>query len=313
MTDRDPPEVQRSVRPWFAERQVQVVNYRVNRRPLPQGNLFGGQPENFLDHLVEALLFGHEVSVGRRGDRRWQLGNCRIDSAGRFLAGVIGWESEQLREEDHFDDARAEWVPSVGRASQVSLSPFVIEATSRRLFVMKHPSFAETTLATVFRTILNEGEAAREAGPTTEWDVQPMLDEIEFEEWLHQIAVLDKVTFVARLPNPDAEEAFLELEEHLRQMRAGEMRHELKAADDEAGLSTNFGGDKLANGLLEMSKRGYAAVSAMARDSAARVRKFVQRNSAKHNTIEIESTEYNDARDELAGRALDWAQEDDDA
>ena len=140
-----------------------------------------------------------------------------------------------------------------------------------------------------------------------------MLDEIEFEEWLHQIAVLDKVTFVARLPNPDAEEAFLELDEHLRQMQAGEMRHELKAADDEAGLSINFAGDKLANGLLEMSKRGYATVSAIARDSAARVRKFVQRISAKHNTIELQSTEYNDARDELASRALQWVQEDDDA
>jgi hypothetical protein len=313
MTDSDSPQVERSVQPWYVGRRVHVVNYRINRRPRPQGNLFGDQPDSFLDHLAEALLFGHQVSVGKRGDRRWQLGNRRIDPGGRFLGGVIGWESEQLREEDHFDDDRAEWVPTLARASQVSLSPFVIEAASRRLFVMKHSSFAETTLATVFRTILNEGEAARETGPTTEWDVQPMLDEIEFEEWLREIAILDKVTFVARLPNPDAEEAFLELDAHLRHMRAGEMRHELKAADAEVGLSTNFADDRLASGLLEMSKRGYAAVSARARDSAARVRQFVQRNSARHNVIQIESVDYNDARDELASRALDWSTEDEDA
>lgn len=312
MTDKE-RGLERSIQPWFVDRKVHVVNYRINRRPRPQGNLFADQPESFLDHLTEVLLFGHEVSVGKTGDRRWQLGNRNIDASSRYLAGVIGWESEQLREEDHFDDAKAEWVPSVGHASQVSLSPFVITSSSRRLFVMKHPSFAETTLATVFRTILNKGEEAREAGPTTDWDVQPMLDEIEFEDWLREIAVLDRVTFVARLPNPDAEEAFRELDEHLRQMKAGEMRHELRAANDEDGLSTNFTTDKLANGLLEMSKRGYAAVSAAARDSASRVRKFVQRNSAKHNTVQIESLEYNEARDELTRQALEWAEEDDDA
>lgn len=312
MTDRQNPK-DRSVTPWFVSKPVPVVNYRVNRRPMSQGNLFGQQPEGFLDHLSAALLFGHEVSVGKRGDRRWQLGNREIDGDERFLAGVIGWESERLREEDHFDDESREWVLSVAPKSQVALSPFVVESASRRLFVMKHPSFAETTIATVFRTILNDGEQAREGGPTTEWDVQPMLDEIEFEDWLHEIAVLDKVNFVARLPNPDAEEAFRELDEHLRHMKAGEMRHELKAADDEVGLSTDFSGDRLAHGLLEMSKRGYAAVSARARDSAARVRRFVQRNSARHNMIELDQSEYNDARDRLASQALEWVEDDDDA
>jgi len=312
MAEMNPSAPEGAIRPWFAERQVQVVNYRINRRPHPQGNLFAEHPEGFLDHLTEALLFGHEISVGKRGDRRWQLGNRRIDGRDRFLAGVIGWESEQLREEDHFDESKAEWVPSVGRTSKVSLSPFVILSEGRRLFVMKHPTFAETTLATVFRTILNEGEAARETGPTTEWDVQPMLDEIEFEEWLGEISVLDKVTFVARLPNPDAEEAFRELDEHLRQMKAGEMRHELKAADEEVGLSTDFTADKLSSGLLEMSKRGYAAVSARAYDSASRVRRFAQRNSAKHNTIELESIAYNKARDELADQSLQWVEEEGD-
>jgi hypothetical protein len=313
MTDRKDRFESRAIAPWFVERPVQAVNYRVNRRPLLQGNLFGEQPENFLDHLEAVLLFGFEVAIGRRGDRRWQLGNRRIDPKRRFLAGVIGWESEQLREEDHFDDVKAEWVPGVATTSQVALSPFVIEARSRRLFIMKHSSFAETTLATVFRTILNEGERQREIGQMTDWDVQPMLDELEFEAWLSEIAILDKVTFVARLPNPDAEESFRELDEHIRKMRAGEMRHELKAADEDAGLATDFTADRLSLGLLEMSKRGFAAITARARDSASRIRTFVQRNAARHNTIEVQADSYNDARDELAARAVEWVEQEEDA
>ena len=299
-----------TVIPWFSNRPVSVVVFRINRRPMSQGSLFGPQRESFIDHLREVLLFGHSIRVGKRGKRQWRLGNQRIDHDGRFIAGILGWETEETHQQDYFDRSSAEWVPGVGTSSRVALAPFNIEISNRRLFVVKHHSFEETTIATVFRELLSEGER-RSSAITTDWDVQPLLDEEEFEDWLRGIAVLDKVHFVAKLPNPDAEEEFLDLVNQLREIQAGEMTHTLKAADPQIGLSKRLRQNRITRALVHMSKQGYASISAWAHDAASKPTKYSQNNRTTRKTIHITSDDYNGARDELARYSLDSEVSDD--
>ena len=297
-------------KPWFSNRAVNVVVFRINRRPKSQGALFGPQQDDFLDHLQEALLFGQPIRVGRRGNRRWRLGNQQIDPDGRFLAGILGWETQETHQQDYYDSSSAEWVPSVATTSRVTLAPFSINILSRRLFVVRHHSFRETPIATVFRELLNLGEQ-NSINPTTDWDVQPLLDEDDFEAWLRQVAVLDRIKFVAKLPNPDAEEEFLELTEHLKEVQAGEMTHILKAADTEAGLSKRLQETRITRALMHMSKQGYASISAAAHDNESRKVNFLQSNRTLRILYGITSEEYNDARDELARHVVESEGSDD--
>ena len=297
-------------RPWFARRKVRVVAYRINRHPRPQGNLFGSQPKDFLAHLDAALRFGYRVVISNTGDRQWQLGNRTINGARGYLAGMIGSESRTAPERTHFDETTADWILDVG-TPQATVSPFAITTANQRLLVAKHSIFLESSVATAFTRILNDGEQARDNGRTTDWDVQPILDETEFEDWLGEITVLDEVTFVARLPNPDAEDSYRGTHTHMKQMKAGELRHHLRAAIETVGLSTSFANDETASEMLAMAKRGYAAVSAKARDDTGIVVVYRQRQSTRHRVVRFSSATHNDARDELADHAVEWAKEED--
>ena len=286
--------------PWFTNKPVDILQYRVNRRALPQLSLLGTQPDSFVDHLAEVLLFGHPVTVARRGERTWQLGNRDINSDNSTISGVIGWQSKESREGDYFNRESAEWESRVEQTNRAVTAPFSIATDQRRLLVVKHRSYAETTLATVFRSILNDGENERPIGPTTSWDVEPILDDIEFFDWLQTIAVLSKISFDVKLPNPDAEETFEEIHQYLIDMQASQMQHTLMPSDPDVGLSTDLNSHRLTSGLIEMAKRGFASISASALDSSANIRRFTQKNRTLRQTRTLMSKTYNAARDELA-------------
>lgn len=312
MTDTSDQSASLHVQPWFAGRSVDIVQFRINRRPHAQGRLLTTPiPDSFIDHLAEALLFGETVMVGKSGDRRWRLGNRSIDRADRFVAGLIGWESDELREEDSFDAVSAEWISNAELGSRTVISPFAIAASTRTLFVARHHSFAESTIATVFRTLLNIGEESSQEFSTTSWDVEPILDDLELEEWLRGMSTLDKLTFVAKLPNPDAEDAFIEVFEHLDRTNAGELRHTLKSRYPEAGLTTDFEQDNLLFGLREMARRGYAAVTAWAHDRWSRPRRYVQKNRTRREPHAFSSDSYDAARDEIAEYSLTESESED--
>ena len=309
MTLPDSRNRRQAKQPWFSNRSVSVVVFRINRRPRSQGSLFRPRQENFMDHLREVLLYGESIRVGKRGNRRWRLGHQRIDPAGRFIAGILGWETQETHQQDYFDRSSAQWVPGVATNSRVTLAPFSIHIASRRLFVVKHHTFRETTIATVFRKLLNQGEQTS-ITPTTDWDVQPLLDEEDFEDWLCDIAVLDQIKFVAKLPNPDAEEEFLELIEQMEEIQAGKLTHILTAADTEAGLSKRLQENRITRALMHMSKQGYASISASAHDNASRKVKFLQSNRTLRILYGITSEEYNNARDELSRHILESEESD---
>ena len=274
--------------PWYADKDVPVLMYRINRRQRPQGNLFDqGEPPSFLDHLTECLLFGAEVvTTGRGRERHWMLGNREINEAAGYLAGWIGYRTEDAEQQDDYDLDSKAWTTAVVPTERRATAPFVIVVESRFLFVAKHPTFAEGTLAVVFESLLNTGEDEREV-PTTTWAVEPVLDTVDFARWLQQTAVLDTVTFHVRLPNPDAAESFEQIVAHLDAQDAGALDHKLTPRDPERGLNKDFDQNPISQGLMEMARRAFALVRAKGRGAAGALRTYNQRERVRRETVRM--------------------------
>jgi hypothetical protein len=286
MSDVLPSATEGDVRPpWFADRPVLVLMYRVNRRPRAQGNLFTEQPASFMDHLAECLLFGSEVTTTGRGhERHWKLGNRDIDASETRIAGWIGFRAEDAEEQDDYDDATASWQSTVVATPRRATAPFAVVGDSRLLFVARHPQFAEGTLPVVFETLLTEGENARDH-PTTDWAVEPVLDSGDFKQWLNSTAVLDQVTFTVKRPNPDAAESFAQLDQHLETMRVGTLTHRMSPADEESGLAKDFDQDPISQGLMEMARRSFARVRATGKSVSGSIRSYDQRRRVRREHV----------------------------
>lgn len=247
-------------KPWFADRRsVTCLLYKVNRRPREQQSLFSeGQPEDVLDHFVEALLIGQSIETGRRFIREWKVGNRSIDLTARVVTGHIGYERQDERSSDHFNEQTNEWETRLDVEETTGRAPFAFDADSRVLAVVKHPRFSETTLPFVVKTLLNMGEKARE-NPTTDWDVEPMLNEQDFLQWLQRADSVHKITFVAKLPNPDGLEEFEPVFSRLEARKAEALTEIMRARDDNEGLQ-NVEDDAISWAYIAMGARGYGWV-----------------------------------------------------
>lgn len=221
---------------WFFEKEASVLLYKINRRPMTQGNLLTSQPEDFRQHLEEVLVFGPPIITSARGaERTWRLGGKNLDEESGILTGEVGWSQPHPEARDEYDDEELRWRDAVDEKSTTARSVFAIDLQTRELGVLQHPMFAPQTIASVFTDILNLGEERREA-KSTDWMAEPELDEPEFRAWLAATDVVEKVTFVARLPNPDSMDEFAELFARMKVIEAGEIREEIKPRNPEAGL-----------------------------------------------------------------------------
>lgn len=221
--------------PWFVGTTGSILLFKVNRRPRPD-NLFGEkQPDDVLDHIVEALLFGEPVTTGRKISRTWRLGNRSIDLPNRELSGQIGWERHDAETVDAYDSAEQRWVDVIQPTGHSARSVFVFDASTRYLAIARHPSFSDTVLPKVFCELLNKGETAREA-TTTDWDVEPVLDEAEFRDWLRDTKAVERVRFVAKLPNPGGLDEFEDVWKRLERLQASRIEETIQAQNPEVGL-----------------------------------------------------------------------------
>lgn len=245
--------------PWFSKRDATtLLLYRVNRRPLSTPTLFAKQPSDVLDHIAEVLLFGEIVETGRANKREWILGNRDIDLDTRTISGQIGYERPTERSSDRYDEETKEWRDAVDVIEQTARSPFVFHADSRVLGVLQHPSFSERTIPNVFAALMNRGEDARDHR-STEWDVEPILDEIEFLEWLRQAESVEHVSFVAKLPNPSGIPEFEPVWRRLEEREAKSIREIMEARDPERGLQ-GVEDDEIARAYIAMASQGFGYV-----------------------------------------------------
>lgn len=271
------------VAPWFDGRPGVVLLYRINRRPLAEPQLFAAQPDSFSDHLVEVLLFGGEpVVTGRSTQREWLLGNREVRVADDLLIGHVGWRRHRAEPSAHFDDEHAQWIDEVAESEVSARSAFVIDGRSQVLAVIQHPTFTEEVLAHVFGKILERGEAAREHA-STEWDVEPLLDEQQFREWVTRADAVQELVFVAKLPNPDALEEFQVLFDRMERMRAAQIREQITARDKQTGLAEIFT-DQTSAQFIAMASRAYGYIRAVG-TRRGRVTKYDQRRQVKRQRV----------------------------
>lgn len=247
--------------PWFADKSVLVLTYRINRRPTDQGNLFAAQPESFFDHVAECLEFGFETTTSRGRERHWRLGNRVIDAQSRWISGWVGFHAEDVEPRDEYDEATSSWLTEIVNTEQRSTAPFVIAKATRFLCVAKHPDFTEGGIPSVFEALLNLGESRREQA-TTIWSVEPVLDKVDFEHWLGEMSVVESVTFIVKRPNPDAAESFKQIDDHMRDTGTGTLIHKLTPSDPERGLTKDFEKDSISQGLMEMARKSFARIRA---------------------------------------------------
>lgn len=289
-------------KPWYADREVQALLYRVNRRPFAQGNLFASQPESFLDHLVECLLFGTEVETGRRHRRRWILGNRTIRTDQGLLGGYVGYSADEVKGTDQYNYETQEWEDDLELGERKARAPFIIVESSRVLAVLRHPTFSEGSIPVVFESLLRQGELEREGDTTTDWAVEPLLDNTEFQTWLAQVGVLDRLRFKVKLPNPDSADLFEEISKHLQEEDA-ELVHDLKPRDKARGLNKSLS-DPMSQGLLEMARRSFARVTARGRSTSGRTTEYNQLRRVRRFPIFFAATAV-DALSDLIGVSKD--------
>ena len=266
------------LQPWFDGVTGPVLLFKVNRRPRPQ-TLFGpGQPEDVFEHFAEALMFGEKVVTGRKNKRTWLLGNRDIDLSERMIAGQIGWERHDSAAADAYDLDHQQWVDVVETKGRSARSVFVFDADARLLGVVKHPSFTDTVLPKVFTDLLNRGETQRDE-ETTDWDVEPILDEAGFRDWLAKTDAVRLVKFVAKLPNPDGLAAFEGVWQRLERLQASSIEEIVQARDPETGLK-HVDSDPESAEFIAMASHAYGHITATG-TSSGRVTKYDQRQKVK--------------------------------
>ena len=142
---------------WFANKDADALLYKINRRAPVAGETMFTQPADVLDHLEEALAASVSYETGRANKRLWHIGNKVFDHPAETLTGRVGWTRPTEVQAPVWDDARQEWADRVQAGDVTVVAPFAFIADGRYLGVLRHSSFSETTVADVFRQILNRG------------------------------------------------------------------------------------------------------------------------------------------------------------
>jgi hypothetical protein len=216
-----------------------------------------------MDHIIEVLPFGSHVVTGTRQKKDWILGNRNIAPDLSYLSGQVGWEQHGEEPVSKYEDETSQWLDVLELSDRAVRAPFVFDARSRILGVLKHTTFDENTLAKVFQTLLREGEQQRE-WPSTEWSVEALLDEWDFLEWLRNVESVTSITLVAKMPNPDGLDEFGPVWEEMQARRARLYSTKMVAANDDIGLE-GLEEDPLVRGSLAMGRRGFGHVEARGR------------------------------------------------
>lgn len=219
--------------PWFAGKDVEVMVYKINRRPLSGDPQLFRRPE-LLEHLETVLSGGHFAITGRRFQRRWRTGDRRVE--GDAMTGLIGWSREgQVQPGHSYDEATESWLPEAHVESHSAVAPFAVIREGHYIGVLRHPTFQADSVAAALQALLNLGETLRTI-PTTDWMVEPVGNEPEFLDWLTRVDRITEVRFVFRRPNPDGEDRFQHLFDRMDRMHADQIEQSVKQHNPDAGL-----------------------------------------------------------------------------
>lgn len=222
---------------WFAKPSVDLLFYRVNRRPIYADPTFFEPDEDLLAHLERVLAHAAPGFSGRKNRREWRLGSLSFDPAAGTFTGRLGWARSGAAFGQSWDATSHEWIERVVAKEDSAVAPVAFVLAGRMLGVLKHPSFGTTerVLHEVLSQILNGGEQQEDV-PTTAWHVEPLGDTGQFYAWLEGVDRLMLLRLVFERPNPDGEEEFQALFERLDAYEAEQITEEIRARDKDVGL-----------------------------------------------------------------------------
>lgn len=222
---------------WFAKLNVDLLFYRINRRPIHADPTFFDPDPDLLAHLRRVLEYAEPGYSGRKNRREWRLGSLRFDEARGTFIGKLGWAKSAAALGQAWDSQSHEWIERVVPKEDSAVSPVAFAVAGRVLGILKHPSFGTTerVLHDVISQMLNSGEMKEEVA-TTVWSVEPLGDTGQFYAWLDSIDQLMLLRLVFERPNPDGEEEFQALFDRLDNFQAEQITEEIRARDRTVGL-----------------------------------------------------------------------------
>jgi hypothetical protein len=245
---------------WFGGRSGYLFMYRVSRRPLAEPSLLAqeGMPSDPFEHFVRMLAPGHEVVTGRKNQRAWRVGGIEMDEDERVLTGKLGWVPVGVEVMPDWSDELQDWAESPVDTHGGTIVPFGFEGESRLLVVLEDRESRPETIAAVFEKILRENEQ-QTIERSTEWSVEPVLDAATFRSWLASLDVVRRVSFTAKLPNPEPTDAFRNLAERMERRRATIYTEQMRSGSEE-GL-VGIEDDEDFRQALAMGEHGLAKLS----------------------------------------------------
>lgn len=222
--------------PWFAKPNVDLLLYRIHRRPIgADASLFEPDPD-FLAHLERVLAPSEPATSGHQYRRVWRLGSLNFNHDSGTFTGRLGWARSGEVLGQAWDADTHEWIDRWMPKDEAAVSPVAFSLEGRVLGVLRHPSFTtEAVLDDVLTQILNRGEQVS-GFPDTQWSVEPLGDEGDFFSWLESVDQLLLLRMVFERPNPDGEPEFDELFDRLDRFHADQIKEEIRARNPEVGL-----------------------------------------------------------------------------
>lgn len=245
---------------WFAHANAEFLIFRVNRRPLDDGDALWQRqlPPDVYEHFARMLAPGHEVVTGHRFQRIWRIGGVKRDPNQRTVVGKLGWVPRGEAVVPQWSAERKDWLSSTATPRGGKILPFGFDGESRLLTVMAdRQSTKPILMASVFERVLRENEAELPGDErSTEWSVEPILDAEEFVAWLRELDVVTSVSFTAKLPNPDPTDAFSDLAGRMKSRRATEYTESMVSKREEGLIGITE--DRDFRQAIVMGEHGFA-------------------------------------------------------
>ena len=174
-----------------------VVFGRVNRR---YQNSLDEIPFD-IDLILRSRQGGFEAVDG---DRRWLVGDTRIDESESFLSGTIGFTDLETRL--HFDETSGSWIKAfseeVEGASSNAVVPFAIDLRPNRRWTASVTS--QRVHAETFRRglelALNSQRLLQDV--QTDVEVDLVASPATVEEWIVHNPQIRSIKRIIKLPNP---------------------------------------------------------------------------------------------------------------
>jgi len=282
-------------KPWFTGRDVDILFYKINRRPLRGDPTLFVAPEDLLFHIKRVLASGQSGFSGRNPKRTWHVGNLKYHEKERTFTGNLGWARTKDALSQTWDPKKKEWESKVVAREDSAVTPIAFSENGEILGIIKHSSFTtQIVLSQILGQIFNKGEQSFDV-PSTDWSIQPLGNEREFLSWIKNLDKLMSLSLTFQRPNPDSEKDYEEQFKRLDKLGAKSLTEKYAALDKDQGLNrVGLLKDPITQGFIKGAMKSYGHVTAKGFKDGSPV-KYDQNDEVLRKTVSDVGSDWNDA------------------